>query len=189
MSACYFQCSRRANWDRADVSPQHGRYEINNSASTSNTESHCRSSHAICTIMDTNVYFLGLPPAVRERIYCTILPQSGFISDLNPQPDGFSIKVYRTAYNLMLTCRTMYFEVSPLLYSRNHMFIRFRDNGNLEPLRNLQPGSMASIHRLTIHLNVSSCEQGDACCDLALHVCDGEHDQPLGASPRYQTAI
>lgn len=146
-------------------------------------DSHCHSSHAICAIMDTNAFFLGLPPAVRERIYCMIVPQSDFINDLNPQPDGSSIKVYRRVYNLMLTCRTMYFEVSPLLYSRNHIFIRYRDHGNLEALRNLQPGSMASIHRLTIHLNVSSCEQGDACCDLTLHVCDGEHDQPLGTSP------
>lgn len=129
----------RPNWGRADVSPL--QIWLRHAGTKSTTQhqrqiqkdSHCRSSHAICAIMDTNASFLGLPPAVRERIYCMIVPQSDFINDLNPQPDGSSIKVYRRIYNLMLTCRTMYFEVSPLLYSRNHMFIRYRIMGTWKP--------------------------------------------------------
>lgn len=94
----------------------------------------------------------------------------------------------------MLTCRIIYTEASSILYSGNHLFIRYRDHGNLAALRNLLPSSVASIRRLTIHLNVSSCERTNLCCKehkrAIMHDCTKKHDQPLrSSSPGYQTLL
>ena len=144
--------------------------------------------------METHASFLGLPSAIRLRIYRMVIPQLDLPNNLNPQPSYSTIQPYRGAYNLMLTCQMIYTEASSMLYSGNHLFIRYRDHGNLTALRNLLPSSVASIRRLTIHLNVSSCEQGNLCCkghrSAIMHDCTKKHDQPLrSSSPGYQTLL
>ena len=74
--------------------------------------------------------------------------------------EGFS---FTLAHRLMLTCRTFYNEVCPIVYARNHLFIRFSDRGNLEALRRLSPTALRAIRLLTIHLNVASCGLGSPC--------------------------
>lgn len=144
--------------------------------------------------MDTNTSSLGLPSAIRLRIYRRTNPQLDLANDLNPLPCYTTIRSYGRTYNLMLTSRTIYTEASPMLYPGNHLSIRYRDHGNLAALRNLLPSSVASIHHLTNHLNVGSCEQGYLCCkghrSVIMHDCAEKHDQPLGpASPGCQTLL
>lgn len=143
--------------------------------------------------MYSHISFLDLPPAVRHQIYQETVPRSEHLQDLNPWSSYASILPYRRAYNLLLTCRTIYSEVLPILYSQNRFFIRYRDHKNLASLRNLTPTSVASLHHLTIHLNVSSCERSHECCrgpreihshihrvDYSIH-----HDWPLGPLSGY----
>ena len=139
--------------------------------------------------MGTHTSLLGLPSAIRLRIYRMVIPQLDLCNDLNQQPSHSMIKPYKEAYNLMLICCIIYTETSSILYSGNPFFIRYRDHGNLTGLQNL-PNSVASIRRLTIHLNVSSCENNNnnnnnnnICCkayrNSIMHDCIKKHDQPL----------
>lgn len=144
--------------------------------------------------MDTHASFLGLPSAIRLRIYLMVIPQSGYPNNLNPERSYSEIRPYKDAFNLMLTCQMTYTEASPMLYSGNHFFIRYQDHGNLTALRYLLPSSVASICHLTIHLNVSSCEQGSLCCKghsmSIMHDCTRKHGQPLrSSSSGYQALL
>lgn len=68
-----------------------------------------------------------------------------------------------TTYRLLLTCRTIYEDVSPMVYANNHFFIGFGDHRNLEGIRSLRPASLNALTLLTIHLNVASCGLGRPC--------------------------
>lgn len=70
--------------------------------------------------MDTHASFLGLSSASRLRIYRIVIPQSDYPNNVNPKPSYSIIRLYKDAYNLMLTCRMTYAEASPMLYSGNH---------------------------------------------------------------------
>jgi len=133
--------------------------------------------------------FLSLPPVVRHQIYC----DAGLIHDSDID---FNRRVnttywppsadFQISYNLLLTCRTVYTETSYIIYSTNRFFIRYSDGQSLEALRNLTADSVALLTQLTVHLNVTSCEKGQECCE----VCRGKssyclkHDKPLGLSSK-----
>lgn len=76
-------------------------------------------------------------------------------------------------YSLLLSCRTIYSEVSALLYSTHWFIIHHRTRQTLQPLRALTPHALASLTSLKIVLNQTSCHQqqhgheGDGgCCSI-----------------------
>jgi len=71
----------------------------------------------------------------------------------------------------LISYRTIYNEVIPLLYSTQWFVIRYQPNGTLSALRALRPLALASIVNLKIILNQVSChperpgrEEGAHCC-------------------------
>ncbi|KAE9379509.1 hypothetical protein N431DRAFT_478510 [Stipitochalara longipes BDJ] len=149
--------------------------------------------HAIETFHSKNgsPSLLSLPPLVRCQIYrdAGLICDSDINFDGRPNlgswpPSATSLADFQISYNLLLTCRTVYTEASCILYSTNTFFIRYNDARSLEMLRNLTADSIALLTQLTVHLNVASCEKGQACCkahpgksSLCL-----KHGKPLGTS-------
>jgi len=172
LSSYLLQCCTRANDDRLSLLRSSSSQIILNDPNTSSTA------------MNSHLSFLDLPLSVRHRIpvHC---PRIEYPQDSNPWPCFTRILPYKCTYRLLLTCRTIYSEVSPILYSENHFFIRYRDRRNLAELRNLTPLSVASLRHLIIHL--SSCEQGITCCRSIKEMrnrmygvdCHIYHDPPL----------
>lgn len=121
---------------------------------------------------------LRLPPPVRHRIYLhtNVVPIAQIIDDkyhIPRSPDAFHLHPrvsnlhprnvesrYRGFSGLLRSCRTIYNEMSTLLYSSNAFFIRYWDQQSLEPLRNLTSHSLSKIKRLKIVLNEASCPTG-----------------------------
>lgn len=131
------------------------------------------------------VSFLGLPPAVRCQICHHVFPQPNYPIGLSPINNyDAPVNPSTDAGNLLQTCRTVYYEATPLFYSTKHFFVRYFECGDLEVLQKLTPSSMRALRLLTIHLNVSSCEKGAPCCRghrlLHGHDCDSYHGKPLG---------
>ena len=137
--------------------------------------------------------FLCLPPAVPLEIYDQAGLVKDFDIDLNQRPgtltwadDGY----FDFTFNILLTCRTIYAEVSATVYSTNRFFIRYRDSHSLQMLQNLTPISLSALAYLTVHLNVTSCELGESCCNNQ----SGEarrrhrHDKRLQSSSRRSQA-
>lgn len=60
-----------------------------------------------------------------------------------------------------MCCRTIYAEVSALLYSSNRFVIRYSEKQSLSPLRDLTPSSLSSLTHLKIILNQTSCHHRD----------------------------
>ena len=131
-----------------------------------------------------------LPRAIRFRIYY----EAGLINEsdinLNGQPEADSSTwpsavECASSYNLLLSCRAIYTEVSSAVYSTNRFFLRYQDSGSLQPLRNLTPHSLSVLTHLTVHLNVSSCERGKPCCKAQPENPDGpdHHEELLRLSP------
>lgn len=94
----------------------------------------------------------------------------------------------------MLTCRTVYLELAPLVYSKRRFIINYNDPGNFTALRNLSPTALTSLHHLTVRLSANSCEDGWPCCKgpkyLVSHDCEDIHDMPLDAeSPDGQARL
>jgi hypothetical protein len=128
---------------------------------------------------------LRLPPHLRRRIYLhTDLAPAGLrprtygylhqrpwpeqqkwdAFDLHPRNSNMPLCDSRSRYRgfsgLLRSCRTIYSEVSTLLYSSNDFFIRYWDQRSLEPLRKLPSRSLSEIRRLKIILNETSCPTG-----------------------------
>lgn len=139
--------------------------------------------------------FLSLPSSIRRRIYCEAGVVSDADIDLNRRPHAdnswpFSDNL-QLSYNILLTCRTVYTEVSSIIYSSNRFFIRYRDSGNLQPLRNLRAPSLSFLTELEVHLNVTSCDVNQPCCKAQpanLRVCR-QYDKPLTTSLPQHRAI
>ncbi|TVY49540.1 hypothetical protein LOCC1_G000341 [Lachnellula occidentalis] len=104
--------------------------------------------------------FLSLPAALRKEIYLTAGLLSNEEIDLNGSRgylyDGSAERPFQVSHDLILTCRTFYTDILPILYSTNAFYIRYRDKGNLERLRILSPHIIAHLTQLRIHLNESS---------------------------------
>lgn len=125
---------------------------------------------------------LCLPAAVRLQIYVHVGLCSNVTINLTRQRPRYSWSIFK----LLLTCRTIYLEVSSTLYSTNRIFVRFRDFNSLQALRNLSPNVLSSLTGLTVHLNVTSCDQDEPCHDACPGAAgSGEtYDKPLQATSR-----
>lgn len=76
-------------------------------------------------------------------------------------------------YGLLVCCRTIYAEVSALLYSSNRFVIRYSEKQSLSPLRDLTPSSLSSLTHLKITLNQTSCHHRDpSWAEDSTGVCD-----------------
>lgn len=56
---------------------------------------------------------------------------------------------------MLLSCRTFYADIHPILYSTNLFHIRHKDKGNLDRLLRLRPQTIALLRHLEINLNDS----------------------------------
>lgn len=134
---------------------------------------------------------LGLPPTVRQLIFEHLIPveETSFPIKSLARPHDFSIKESdRTCYTLLLMCRMLYKEVVLIVYSTKH-FIDQYHKSYLQRLQRLMPTALHSLKKLTILLNVSTCEPGWFCCKEGLgHTQSGcaQHDELLGSTPPHQ---
>lgn len=142
---------------------------------------------------------LRLPPTLRRRIYSHFhdaLGRDPFTLSLNGR-NGWPNRELGF-YSLLLSCSTIYQEVSGVLYSANYFHIKYEDVRSLQPIRNLSDASLSSLTELKIVLNEASCHGPECfqCCDDMLlsrevpaspSMCPaaghtGRHDQPLRPS-------
>ena len=137
---------------------------------------------------------LSLPPAVRQLIFEHLIPvgEASFPVKSLARPHDYSIKESdRTCYALLLTCRMLYKEVVPIVYSTKHFIDQYR-RSHLQRLQRLMPTALHSLKKLTILLNVSTCEPGWFCCKERFgHTQSGcaQHDELLGSTPPHQAII
>lgn len=112
--------------------------------------------------------FLGLPPAIRRQIYLESGVCTGQTIDLSLRaripysPAGTIHQVLlerRKFYTLLFICRTIYAELSHIIYSENSIIVQqsSREKG-FQALRNLTTVSTSVLRSLTVHLN------GGLCC-------------------------
>lgn len=112
---------------------------------------------------------LRLPPAVRRCIYTHFHPALGS-SHFRFRLHGRNNQDFLGFHSLLLSCRTIYEEVSELLYSTNFFEISYKSAGSLRPLRNLRDASLSSLRELKVVLNETSCHHEECfeCCEDAL---------------------
>ncbi|KAH6622591.1 hypothetical protein F5144DRAFT_334135 [Chaetomium tenue] len=109
---------------------------------------------------------LRLTPLIRRRIYSFV----GLVSWDPLQPHKFDLHGRDTLvreqpkasafHGLLLSCRAIYSEAAPLLYSASRFVLHYThddDPDPLRPLRALTLTSLASLTALTIVLNQASC--------------------------------
>ena len=110
---------------------------------------------------------LGLPPHIRRQIYLESGVCTGQIIDLNLRaqiPDGSARTIHlvrlerRDFYTLLFVCRSMYAELSHIIYSENTIIVQnsSREEG-FQALRNLTALSTSALRNLTVHLNGARC--------------------------------
>lgn len=109
---------------------------------------------------------------------------------------------FKTFYGLLLSCRTIYTEVSARLYSQNRFIVRYNSDRSLAPLRALTPHALAHLGNLNIILNHTSCHD-QVTGDRGIGICCGDgasesgppcyyahdHDLPLGKSDALPEAV
>lgn len=146
--------------------------------STFSTSSHQLSSWAI-SMQDARDAqlppILRLPPAVRRCIYRHFHPALGHLH-FQFRLHGQNDREFLGFYSLLLSCRTIYEEVSELLYSTNIFEISYKSAGSLRPMRNLRDASLSSLRDLKVVLNEASCHHEECfeCCeDLLGHRLSG----------------
>lgn len=122
--------------------------------------------------------FLRLPALLRNLIYAAANVLGGGLQEgvpvwkyrrfinLNnngsPQ-DEYRREGFQVTYALLLSCRAIYEEVVPIVYSSNHFFIRYCDTDSLGALNRLSSLAVRSLRRLTVHLRTASCGLGRPC--------------------------
>lgn len=117
--------------------------------------------------MDEPLRLLRLAPLTRRHIYCFV----GLVSWDPLEPHKFDLHGCDTPareqlkasvfHGLLLSCRAIYAEAAPLLYSANRLILHYshHDSEPLMPLGALTATSLASLRTLTIVLNQASCHQ------------------------------
>lgn len=136
--------------------------------------------------------FLGLPSCIRAHIYQLIIADDE--AQLPTQAPSTSDtasdwKSGQDIHNLLLTHPRIYAELS---YAQKHLVVQYRNNRSLQKLHDLTPVGIQSLVKLTVLLNVSTCEPGWGCCKL--RSCGNwgcnRHDQPLSStSPHYHEVL
>ena len=151
----------------------------------------CEYIELSCTHLRT---FLCLSQATRHQIY----REAGLVDDSDLRfneydPNSFRLPVddLKNCRNLLLTCHTVYAEVSEWLYSSNRFSIHYTEFEGLQILRNLRPSSIASLTYLTVHLNITSCPPGGPCflAPVSRGLNYGFPDTPLRASSYKSRAL
>ncbi|KAL1988385.1 hypothetical protein VTN96DRAFT_10068 [Rasamsonia emersonii] len=156
--------------------------------------------------------FLDLPSSVRRHVYDAAglltgytvdlsfpgrhrLPESSDASDDDESMDsvsydwgdsdnGVSSSVCcGLTYNLLQTCRAIYNDIIPIIYSSNTFVIRRCALGGLGPLQNLSPNSIASLTHLVLYLKPSFDDNGHGCCNSRTSV-----REPFGSMSSADTA-
>lgn len=113
---------------------------------------------------------LQLPPAVRRCIYPHFHPALGRLH-FQFRLHGRNNRKFLGFYSLLLSCRTIYEEVSEVLYSTNIFEISYKSAGSLRPMRNLTDASLSSLRELKVVLNEASCHHEECfeCCEDVLN--------------------
>ena len=113
---------------------------------------------------------LRLPPHFRQHVYTTagILGCNSFARFTNLNSHGLLDRnhgrpPFIITYSLLLTCQTVYEEISARGCAYHHFVIRFSDHGSLGSFPRLSTKSLRALRRLTIDLNVASCAFGMLC--------------------------
>lgn len=138
---------------------------------------------------------LGLPPAIRRQIYLESGVCTGQIIDLgvratHPYRYAGPIDLVRLErrdfYTLLFVCRTMYSELSHIIYSENTIIVRkSSQEEGFQAVRNLTALSTSALRSLTVHLNGAQCYD-----DLQTTCEDGERKESLTNSvPIDQTVL
>lgn len=168
------------------------------------TESHVLDG----TLPNANTPILRLTPALRRRIYLDAylnvsvrhyswtLGEEHAVLNLNGGNTEPTWYHYERAhklgiYGLLVCCRTIYAEVSDLLYSSNRFVIRYWEKQSLSPLRALTPSSLSSLTHLKIVLNQASChcrdftraEDHQGQCCVARNLSHPEYHERLHDAP------
>lgn len=196
-------CAFFLNWFPLSPSPSHLRIINMDTSIETDAQILAIQSHALeKTSPNVNTPILCLPPALRHLVYLEtdILvqypDQKHAVLNLNggnSEPSHYHYKpeVKLGFYGLLVCCRTIYAEVSALLYSSNRFVIRYWEKQSLSPLRNLTTSSLSSLSHLKIILNQTSCHHRDptwfedsrGVCDDRRHnkeiLRSGLHDAPL----------
>lgn len=103
--------------------------------------------------------FLSLPAIFRKQIYLG----AGLLSNDEVDLNGgrkfdyywYPERPFQVSHDLLLTYRTFYADILPILYSTHAFYIQYRDKGNLERLRALSPPAIALLTQLTVFLKDS----------------------------------
>jgi hypothetical protein len=109
---------------------------------------------------------LRLPSAVRRQIYPHFHPALGPLH-FEFRLHGQNNRAVLGFHPLLLSCHTIYNEVSEVLYSTNLFEISYKSTGSLRPVRNLRDASLSSLRELKVVLNETSChhEKCLECCE------------------------
>lgn len=113
---------------------------------------------------------LGLPPTVRKHVYRLLMVQEepGSTNDIR---------------NLLQTELLIYEELAPIVYAKRHFVDQYSDTKGLQRLRGLAPDAIQSLAKLTLLLNVCTCQHPKH------YECE-KNSQPLSStSPQYGTII
>ncbi|KAI1270382.1 hypothetical protein F5Y18DRAFT_368173 [Xylariaceae sp. FL1019] len=111
---------------------------------------------------------LRVPRKIRMRIWDLVgFPKGAFIyldetQEINEHAKEQRMMLFRgsrlSIYDLLLTCRKIYAELSHVLYSRNKFVTH-----HLEPLHNLRPSSLSSLRSLKVFLHASGGSEEHSC--------------------------
>ena len=117
---------------------------------------------------------LGLPPAIRRQIYLETGVCTGQIIDLSLRDlalYGYAGNIpfeRRDFYTLLFVCRTIYAELSHIIYSENSIIVQqFSREEGFQAVRNLTTVSTSALRSLTVHLNGALCCL-DGCCGWSM---------------------
>ncbi|KAF7593190.1 hypothetical protein BBP40_011820 [Aspergillus hancockii] len=107
---------------------------------------------------------LRLPREVRGRIYhwAPVIHSGYFNIDVITQSRMLE-EQRRTTHALLLTCGTIYLEVSAIVYGTNKLHVTYQDESSLQFLRNLTPRSLSHIKALTVFLAIFPPEDESHC--------------------------
>jgi hypothetical protein len=123
---------------------------------------------------------LRLTPKIRRRIYeyTGVRERIVNLSNVMHNLGAFTFKdvMWRDYdagpyYGLLLSCRAIYNEVIPLLYSIHWFVIRYQPNRTLSVLRAVRPLALASMFNLKIVLDQVSCHLEHPGCGEKTHCC------------------
>jgi hypothetical protein len=116
-----------------------------------------------------NLNFFSLPSKIRQRVYlyAEITGNATWFCDCNIDKDQYYGGWHNPAKSLMLTCRAVYAEVSPIFYSSNRFIFQNKHFESLQHLRNLTPKTLSSLTHLNVQLHI--CWRGFKGCVLCCY--------------------